>query len=71
MVLTKQSPVVSNRYFVKNTKAKNVGIIGCDCHDILSVCLAMTKRELTYHEEPTMPFYVILYNMVSGFTHNV
>ena len=57
MALTKQSLVVSNRYFVKNTKAKNVGISGCDCHDILSVCLAMTKRErITHHTLVIMSF---------------
>jgi len=45
-------------------KDKDVGTIGCDCHDILSVCLAMTKIErIQHHAELTDIFYVISYNI--------
>ena len=29
---------------IQKTKIKSVGISGCDCHDILSASLAMTKE---------------------------
>ena len=62
MALSEQSLVVSRQYLVKITKEKNVGINECDCHDMFSTCLAMTKRKRsTHHEELTMPFYGIRY----------
>ena len=57
--ISRQSLVVS---ILLKYKAKNAGIIECDCHDMFSTCLAMTKRKrITHHEELTMPFYGILY----------